>query len=72
MPVFNIDQQEIEMTKRIFRTRDILETVLAIETLEYHDMNHLSCDIKKRNETKRALLSEALSSMGGSTAKDNL
>jgi len=67
-----MDQKELETTKRIFRARDIVEIILAIETLEYHNINYLFGDNKKRNETKRNLLIEALSNLGGSTAKDSL
>ena len=48
--------------------RDRIETVLAIETLEYHDMNYLSGDVKSRNETKRDNLLECISLLG-TTAK---
>jgi hypothetical protein len=41
-----------------------IEKVLAIETLEYHNMNYLSGDIKKRNEVKRDLLLECLTILG--------
>ena len=38
----------------------ILEQVMAIETLEYHNMNHLAFDVPKRNTHKRDLLQSAL------------
>lgn len=37
-----------------------LETLLAVETLEYHNQNWLRLDPKKRSECKRALLIDCL------------
>jgi hypothetical protein len=48
---------------------DRLEVLLAIETLEYHNKNHLAFDDKKRNQTKRQILIQCLQ-MLGTTAKD--
>lgn len=41
-----------------------LEQVRAIETLEYHNMNHLAFDIPKRNTHKRQLLQDAIDILG--------
>lgn len=37
-----------------------IETVAAIEMLEYQDSNHLRFDPKRRSEDKRELLARAL------------
>lgn len=39
---------------------EMLETLIGIELLEYHNMNLLAGDNKRRNETKRAILMECL------------
>jgi len=49
------------------RIAEKLELLLGIETLEYHDMNFLSGDNKRRNETKRAMLKECIEMAGGGT-----
>ena len=45
----------------------IVETLIGIELLEYHNQNFLALDPKKRNEEKRAMLTEALLLTGGRT-----
>ena len=44
----------------------IVETLIGIELLEYHNQNFLALD-PKRNEEKRAMLTEALLLTGGRT-----
>ncbi len=46
------------------RIEALLEQVLAIETLEYHDMNHLDYDIPRRSLNKQKMLIEALAHLG--------
>lgn len=46
-----------------------LEQVRAIETLEYHNMNHLAFDVSKRNTHKRELLQDALDVLGNYVKK---
>ena len=41
-----------------------LEQVLAIETLEYHNMNHLAFNVPRRSTHKRELLQDALDVLG--------
>ena len=57
-----LTEEQIKMIKEeaysttIKRIRDMAETLLAVETLEYHDMNWLSGDPKTRNEQKQVLI----------------
>jgi len=60
--VLALTEEQIKMIKEeaysttIKRIRDMAETLLAVETLEYHDMNWLSGDPKTRNEQKQVLI----------------
>ncbi len=57
-----LTEEQIKMIKEeaysttIKRIRDMAETLLAVEALEYHDMNWLSGDLKTRNEQKQVLI----------------
>jgi hypothetical protein len=42
--------------KEVRQVVDELETLLAVELLEYHDSNWLALDPKQRNEQKREVL----------------
>ena len=52
--------------KNANKVRDIIETVLAIEMLEYHDQNFLSGDMEFLNVAKRKLLMEGIKILGTS------
>lgn len=49
------------------RLAAIVETLIGIELLEYHNQNFLALDPKQRNQEKRAMLAEALLMTGSRT-----
>ena len=57
-----MDTSKLPETNKLLIAK--LETLLAIELLEYHDMNHLSGDNKTRNEDKRMMLQHCIEIAG--------
>ena len=51
----------------VLAIRDTLETLLAVETLEYHNKAWLAGDNKTRNEAKRRLIQTALTRVPGTS-----
>ena len=49
---------------------EILETVLSILTLEYHNRIYLSYDVKRLNEEKRKLLQRALDCINNQDSRE--
>ncbi len=57
-----LTEEQIDMTREesysatLKRIREMAETWLAVETLEYHDKNWLSGDSKTRSEQQQVLI----------------
>ena len=49
-----------------------LVTLLAVETLEYHDKNWLAGDNKTRNEAKQEILKDCINRIDKHTGKEGI
>lgn len=64
--MLSLTEEQIEMTRSesysatFKRIREMAETLLAVETLEYHDGNWLSGDPKTRSEKQQVLIRDII------------